>query len=66
MKTTTLLRTSAQLNGMIAEVKAKRKLLVRKLKNGGEVGSTLYKLELDMDNIDFGLDLVNELKVADN
>ena len=62
MKVTTLLRTTAQLRGMIDELKVKRSLLGKKLKKGDvTVVEDIVKLEGDMNTIDFGFDLVDDL-----
>ena len=67
MKVTTLLRTTAQLKGMIDELKAKRKLLDKKLKTGSvSIVDDVTKLESDINTIDFGFDLVDEYANASN
>ena len=66
MKVTTLLRTTAQIKGMIDELKAKRQLLNKKLETGSvSVVDDVLKLESDINTIDFGLDIVDEYTEAE-
>ena len=64
MKVITLLRTTAQLKGMLDEVKAKRKLLKDKLEKGGITTRDVEKLEHDIDTVEFGFDLVDKFAMS--
>jgi hypothetical protein len=64
MKITTYLRTTAQLKGMIDEIRAKKNLLITQLHqnphNVYSISKDLARLEGEMTGINVTLDLVNE------
>ena len=66
MKVIACLRTNAQLKGVIDEVKAKKRLLLAKIKEGraSEASRDLDKLESDLDAVMMTYDLLDELCVA--
>ena len=71
MKITKFLQTTAQLRGMIDEVKAKRHLLVERIEkvdqdpeNFRTISKDLTKLESDISGILLAFDLMDELQPA--
>ena len=63
MSITTLNRTTAQLKGMFDEVKSKRQLMRDKMNKGQLKETEVLRLKCDLDTIEFGFNLVEELQI---